>query len=270
LPNIHLYEVLQLFSIFALACCLWMSLKFKDARPMAYCATFVGTILLYISNFPAELKDPGIVQPALDSYWRNIHVTAIILSYGGIAAAFFASLSYLMSKSKRADHMAYRSTMFAYPLLTAGIIMGGMWANEAWGTWWSWDPKETASLVIWIVLTAYLHTRMVLGWSGFPSAMLSIAGFASMLFCFVGLNFMPGNSLHKYAGIGAPMAPYITALFIVMPALMFISHRPWTKAAKERMAAEALKAEEDLSEAGAEKFKNPAARPVGNPQTQQL
>lgn len=250
LPNIHLYEVLQLFGWFALGWCWWATWRFKDARPMAYSAMLVGLVLLYISNFSGDMKDPGIVQPALNSYWRNIHVTAIILAYGGITAAYFASMAYLFRRSKLSDHMAYKSTLFAYPLLTAGIIMGAMWAEEAWGTYWSWDPKETASLVIWLVLTAYLHTRMILGWSGVPSALLSIAGFASMVFCFVGLNFMPGNSLHKYAGAGLGVNSWILLSgFLLFHGFIWVSQRPWAaKREAELRAAEA--ALDDVSEAG--------------------
>ncbi|MEO7993580.1 MAG: cytochrome c biogenesis protein CcsA [bacterium] len=248
LPNIHLYEVLQFFSFFALGWSWWASARFKDARPMAYCSMLVGLILLYISNFSVDLKDPGIVQPALQSYWRNIHVTAIILSYGGIAAAYFASLAYLMKPSRLLDHIAYKTTLFAYPLLTAGIMMGGLWANEAWGTYWSWDPKETSSLVIWLVLTAYLHTRMILGWSGVPSALLSIAGFASMVFCFVGLNFMPGNSLHKYAGIGMGVSTWAgLSAFLLFHAYIWISQRPWAEKKEADMIAKEIG---DVSESG--------------------
>lgn len=248
LPNIHLYEVLQMFSWFALGWCLWAGLRFKDARPMAYCSMLVGLVLLYISNFSTDMKDAGIIQPALQSYWRNIHVTAIVLSYGGITAAYFASMAYLFKPGRLADHMAYKSTLFAYPLLTAGIIMGGMWAEEAWGTYWSWDPKETASLVIWLVLTAYLHTRMILGWSGVPSAMLSIAGFASMVFCFVGLNFMPGNSMHKYAGAGLGVNSWILlAGFLLFHVFIWVSQRPWAVKAEAAMLDAELG---DVSEAG--------------------
>lgn len=247
LPNIHLYEVLQMFGWFAFAWCLWAGIKYRDARPLAYCAMLVGLVLLYISNFSTDMKDAGIIQPALQSYWRNIHVTAIVLSYGGITAAYFASMAYLFRPTRLADHMAYKSTLFAYPLLTAGIIMGGMWAEEAWGTYWSWDPKETASLVIWLVLTAYLHTRMILGWSGVPSALLSIAGFASMVFCFVGLNFMPGNSMHKYAGAGLGVNSWILlAGFLLFHGFIWVSQRPWAY----KREAELLAAAEDVSEAG--------------------
>jgi|GEM_PF-331241 len=248
LPNIHLYEVLQMFSWFAFGWCLWAGLRFKDARPMAYCTMLVGLVLLYISNFSTDMKDAGIIQPALQSYWRNIHVTAIILSYGGITAAYFASMAYLFRPNRLADHMSYKATLFAYPLLTAGIIMGGMWAEEAWGTYWSWDPKETSSLVIWLVLTAYLHTRMILGWSGVPSAMLSIAGFASMVFCFVGLNFMPGNSMHKYAGAGMGVNSWILlAGFLLFHVFIWVSQRPW--AAKQEAAMREAELG-DVSEAG--------------------
>jgi len=95
------------------------------------------------------------------------------------------------------DDLNYRAIMIGFPLLTLGIITGAAWANYAWGTYWSWDPKETWSLITWFIYAALLHGRMTIGWRGKRAALLSIAGFLIMLFTFIGVNmWLPG--LHSY------------------------------------------------------------------------
>jgi cytochrome c-type biogenesis protein CcsB len=96
------------------------------------------------------------------------------------------------------DEFTYRLIAFGFPLLTLGIITGAAWANTAWGTYWSWDPKETWSLIVWLIYAAYLHARIAQGWKGKRSALLSIFGFAATLFCYLGVNLIL-SGLHSYA-----------------------------------------------------------------------
>jgi cytochrome c-type biogenesis protein CcsB len=89
--------------------------------------------------------------------------------------------------------------MIGFPLLTIGIITGAAWANYAWGTYWSWDPKETWSLIVWFVYAAFLHARFTRGWVGRPAAILSITGFVFTIFCYLGVNLLL-SGLHSYGG----------------------------------------------------------------------
>ncbi len=95
------------------------------------------------------------------------------------------------------DNLSYRMIGLGFPLLTIGIIAGGVWANEAWGSYWSWDPKETWSLITWLVFAAYLHTRITKGWQGKKPAMLASGGLVVIWTCYLGVNLL-GKGLHSY------------------------------------------------------------------------
>lgn len=95
------------------------------------------------------------------------------------------------------DNLSYRTISFGFPLLTVGIIAGAVWANEAWGSYWSWDPKETWALVTWIVFATYLHSRITKGWEGKKTAILGGLGFFVIWVCYLGVNFL-GKGLHSY------------------------------------------------------------------------
>merc|ERR1719352_700287 len=97
----------------------------------------------------------------------------------------------------RLDDLAYRSCLLGFGFLTIGIISGGVWANEAWGSYWSWDPKETWALICWLVYAGYLHTRLQLGWDSRDSAMVGAFGFLVVWVCYIGVNLM-GVGLHSY------------------------------------------------------------------------
>ena len=100
--------------------------------------------------------------------------------------------------AKKLDDMAYRAIMVAFPIMTLIIVTGAVWANQAWGRYWGWDPKETASLVTWIIYLLYLHTRITKGWTGRRTAYISIIGFVSVVFTFLGVNLLL-SGLHSYA-----------------------------------------------------------------------
>jgi cytochrome c-type biogenesis protein CcsB len=101
--------------------------------------------------------------------------------------------------SKALDDVVYRAIVWGFPFLTAGIITGAAWANYAWGTYWSWDPKETWSLIVWLVYAAFLHARITRGWHGKRAAILSIAGFLATIMCYLGVNLVL-SGLHSYGG----------------------------------------------------------------------
>ena len=95
------------------------------------------------------------------------------------------------------DNWSYRTISLGFPLLTIGIIAGAVWANEAWGSYWSWDPKETWALITWLVFAAYIHARLSHGWSGKKAALLGSLGFIVVWVCYLGVNFL-GQGLHSY------------------------------------------------------------------------
>jgi cytochrome c-type biogenesis protein CcsB len=101
------------------------------------------------------------------------------------------------TNAEQLDSLSYRSITAGFLLLTVGLISGAVWANEAWGSWWSWDPKETWALICWLVYAAYLHTRITRGWQGKKPALLAITGFFLIIVCYIGVNLL-GVGLHSY------------------------------------------------------------------------
>lgn len=147
------------------------------------------------------------LMPALQNpFMLTVHVFLAVLGYGAGGVASAAAILYLLKpkvrwsalpSQERLDELGYRAVVFSFPLLTMMNIQGAIWANTAWGRYWSWDPKETAALVTWLVYGAYLHARVTRGWQGNRSAWLLILGFASIVFTFLGNHFFGG--LHSYA-----------------------------------------------------------------------
>ena len=105
----------------------------------------------------------------------------------------FLNIDYL----KNLDNLSYRLIGMGFSFLTIGILSGAVWANEAWGSYWSWDPKETWALITWITFAIYLHTRLVKGWQGQKSALLASLGFLILWVCYLGVNLL-GKGLHSY------------------------------------------------------------------------
>jgi len=153
------------------------------------------------------------LAPALQSYWMSIHVPVMFLSYSAFANAFALGMAYLIQqhqiKSKKPselsyklpplediDRLIYSIIAIAFPVLTLCVMLGAGWAYDAWGRYWGWDPKETWALITWLVYLVYLHMRLVIGWRGRKSVYLSIAGFAVVLFTYVGVNYL--SALHGF------------------------------------------------------------------------
>ena len=109
----------------------------------------------------------------------------------------FKMSEFYLSKSEQLDTLSYRTITVGFLLLTIGLISGAVWANEAWGSWWSWDPKETWALISWLIYAAYLHTRLVKGWQGRRPAVIAVTGFIVVIICYLGVNLM-GIGLHSY------------------------------------------------------------------------
>ncbi len=161
-------------------------------------------LLLYASTIP-DTAAPLV--PALQNdLLLTVHVAVAIIAYGAFAVAFAAALLYLIQpkagwrrlpKSEFLDEISYRGALIGFPFLTLTVVLGAVWAEVAWGRYWSWDPKETASLVTWLVCGAYLHSRVVRGWRGRRAALLLMAVFVATLFTYFGNLFFGG--LHSYS-----------------------------------------------------------------------
>jgi cytochrome c-type biogenesis protein CcsB len=155
------------------------------------------------------------VMPALQSYWLPIHVSVVSLGSGVFLVAGVASILFLLKMSPLAgnrivarlpdpqtlDRIAYRTTIFAFPVFGFGVIFGAIWAEEAWGRYWGWDPKETVSFVAWVVYAAYLHARSTAGWRDKKAAWINVVGFVAMVFNLFFINLVTVG-LHSYAGVG--------------------------------------------------------------------
>jgi cytochrome c-type biogenesis protein CcsB len=115
---------------------------------------------------------------------------------GGYRQAQLASSSSFRI-SEQLDALSYRTITVGFLLLSVGLVSGAVWANEAWGSWWSWDPKETWALICWLVYAAYLHTRLIRGWQGRRPALVASAGLVVIAVCYIGVNLL-GIGLHSY------------------------------------------------------------------------
>ena len=167
------------------------------------------------SLLPYRYQTAEPLVPALNSYWIYIHVSVTLTSYAAFAMAGGLGVMYLLKERaerlgkpsrlyaafpdlETIDELGYKAIMVGFPLLAFGVILGAMWANYAWGGYWSWDPKETWSLIVWLIYGAYIHARMNRGWEGRRAAVYSIFGFLMVIFCFWGVNFLL-SGLHAYA-----------------------------------------------------------------------
>lgn len=161
-------------------------------------------MLVYATTLSYQAKP---LMPALqNSPLLTIHVFTAALAYGAAVVSFGASVMYLVGphvkwsgwpKPESLDEIGYKAVIFTFPLLTIMIVLGAIWANIAWGSYWSWDPKETAALVTWLIYGGYLHTRVIGGWSGKRAAWLLVFGFVAIVFTYFGNLWFGG--LHSYA-----------------------------------------------------------------------
>ena len=187
-------------------------------------------------SLPREMQEASPLVPALRSNWLMMHVTIMMISYAALIIGSLLSIVFLIisnnqkveetdrltHKQKRLhylienntlirnkisikkitlldsiDNLSYRIIGLGFPLLTIGIIAGAVWANEAWGSYWSWDPKETWALITWLIFASYLHSRFTKSWKGEKPAILASIGFFVVWICYLGVNFL-GKGLHSY------------------------------------------------------------------------
>ncbi len=165
-------------------------------------ATIVALALLAISSSPIAPRNIQPPIPALRSFWLVLHVTFSFIGEAFFVVSFIAALVYLISRSEETraemDRLVVTAIGIGYPVFTAGaLVFGAIWAETAWGAWWSWDPKETWALITWLIYTAYLHTRLVKRLRGRVSAILAVVGFVATVFTFFGVNYLL-TGLHSY------------------------------------------------------------------------
>jgi cytochrome c-type biogenesis protein CcsB len=195
---------------------------------------FTAPVAMGITAFAALALPEGMqmsepLVPALKSNWLMMHVSVMLLSYAALMTGSILAIAFLivtrrevvalqgnslganlssfsdgnsfslrrLNLGETLDNLSYRAIGLGFPLLTIGIIAGGVWANEAWGSYWSWDPKETWSLITWLVFAAYLHTRITKGWQGRKPAILASVGLVVVWTCYLGVNLL-GKGLHSY------------------------------------------------------------------------
>lgn len=213
-PLTNLYESLVFFAWTIGFIYLLLELRYKNAVIGAFVTPTAFLALAYASLSPNISDHIQPLLPALQSNWLIAHVTTCFFGYAAFAIAFGTSLMYLIRsknpekkdgiighfpKLEILDELTHRMVLFGFLFLTVGIITGSVWANSAWGSYWQWDPKETWSLITWLVYATLLHARLMRGWEGRQIAYLSIVGFAAVMFTYFGVNLLPG--LHSYGKV---------------------------------------------------------------------
>jgi ABC-type transport system involved in cytochrome c biogenesis permease subunit len=203
-PFSNQYEFAVSFAWGMLAAYVYFEWRYRVRMLALLVLPITEAMLLYALTIDADAVP---LVPALqNNLLLTLHVITAILGYGAAAVACAAGALYLMQpeggrrglpRPALLDEIGYRAVVIAFPLLTVMLILGAVWADIAWGTYWSWDPKETAALVTWLIYGAYLHARVVRGWRGRRAAWLLMLGFAAVLFTFFGNLFFGG--LHAYA-----------------------------------------------------------------------
>ncbi|MDN0074979.1 c-type cytochrome biogenesis protein CcsB [Crenobacter sp. SG2303] len=226
IPVSNLYEVFVLFCLITALMYLYYEAKFAARQVGAFVllviTAAVGFILWYSFDRQAHEIQPLI--PALQSWWMKIHVPANFVGYGSFALSAMLGIAELLvlRDAKRAelaggeaqpgwfarrlpaadviDEMMYKAITVGFLFFTIATILGAMWAADAWGGYWSWDPKETWALIVWLNYAAWLHIRLVKGWRGEPLAWWAVIGIVVTSFAFLGVNmFLSG--LHSYGGL---------------------------------------------------------------------
>jgi cytochrome c-type biogenesis protein CcsB len=209
IPISNLYEVFILFCLITSLLYLFYEEKFNTKKLGAFVLIVinaaVGFILWYTFDRHADGVQPLV--PALQSYWMKIHVPANFIGYGAFSIAAMVSIAYLLSAKKILasylpklavlDDLIYKSIAIGFIFFTVATILGAIWAAEAWGGYWSWDPKETWALIVWLNYAAWLHYRIVKGLRGNVLAWWALIGLIITTFAFLGVNmFLSG--LHSY------------------------------------------------------------------------
>ena len=212
-PFSNLYESLIFFAWTIILLYMIVELRTKTRTLGAFVTPLAFLALAYASFSPNISSHIEPLIPALKSNWLIAHVITCFFGYAAFALSLALSIMYLtkgletgdrgsiflrlIPRKGILDELNYQMVVIGFLMLTLGIITGSVWANSAWGSYWSWDPKETWSLITWLVYASVIHSRMVRGWKGRRISMLCIIGFCCVLFTYLGVNYLAG--LHSYA-----------------------------------------------------------------------
>lgn len=214
-PFANLYESIIFFT-WAIACVFCSTEIFRPIKHLGIITaplTLIGSAIAIV--LPLNYRAAQPLMPALQSRWLEFHVITAFLSYAAFALAFGAGILFLLQERwfrlgkttgfysrfqdlEMLDAYTYWLISFGFIMLALGIITGAVWANTAWGSYWSWDPKETWSIITWLIYAFYLHARLIVGWRGRKAAWFAIIGFIAVLFTYAGVNFLIPQGLHSY------------------------------------------------------------------------
>jgi cytochrome c-type biogenesis protein CcsB len=202
-PFANMYEFSIAFAWGALSVHTYFMSRYRQWTTGLVVLPVALAMLLYATTIPSTAEP---LVPALqNNLLLTVHVATAVIAYGAFAVGFSAALLYIVQGGGRysflpsrrtLDELSYRATLIGFPFLTLTIVLGAVWADIAWGKYWSWDPKESASLVTWVICGAYLHARSARGWRGQRAALLLMLVFAATLFTYFGNLFFGG--LHSY------------------------------------------------------------------------
>jgi cytochrome c-type biogenesis protein CcsB len=221
LPWGDMYEFVTALTCVAVTFFLGVMIRYRAY----YLGLFVMTaVTLVLGLAETVIYTPaGPLVPALQSYWLAIHVTAMTLATGVFFVAAVIGIAYLfvdryarrvaagrptgsdgilrrLPGPEALDRLAYRTVVFGFPIWTFGVMAGAIWADKAWGSYWSWDPTETWAFITWVVYACFLHARATAGWRGRRAAFIQLTGFGCLLFNVLVVSLViPG--LHSYAGL---------------------------------------------------------------------
>jgi cytochrome c-type biogenesis protein CcsB len=209
-PVSNLYEVFVLFAIITALIYLYYEGRYRTRELGGFVLLVIASAVAFLLWY-AFTRNAAEIQPlvpALQSYWMKIHVPANFIGYGAFALAAMIGVAFLLNEklawlAKRMpsqdilEDVMYKSIALGFAFFTLATILGALWAAEAWGGYWSWDPKETWALIVWLNYAAWLHMRLTRGWNGAPMACWAVIGLFVTLFAFLGVNmFLSG--LHSY------------------------------------------------------------------------
>jgi cytochrome c-type biogenesis protein CcsB len=218
----NMYE----FSITASLAVMCTYLAISTKRDVRWLGVFVVVPVLLLLGLAVTVlyTDSGPLVPALHSSWLVIHVLAAITAFGAFTMGVAFGVAFLvvhhvnkrvaagktpgalgwmsvkLPEEERLDAMAYRVNAFGFPIWTFAVVAGAIWAQSAWGSYWSWDPKETWALITWIVYAMYLHARVTIGWKGTRATVISFIGYFALTFNFFAVNILFAG-LHSYSGL---------------------------------------------------------------------
>jgi len=221
LPWGDMYEFVTALTCVAVTFFLAVMIRYRAY----YMGLFVMTAVVIVLGLAETIiyTPAGPLVPALQSYWLAIHVTAMTLATGVFFVAAVIGITYLildrharrvaagrpagsdgiirrLPGPEALDRLAYRAVVFGFPIWTFGVMAGAIWADRAWGSYWSWDPTETWAFITWVVYACFLHARATAGWRGRRAAFIQLAGFGCLIFNVLVVSLIiPG--LHSYAGL---------------------------------------------------------------------